>query len=535
MKDTYLEERVGKNAATKERESKLYQKGLETQNQELKLTQMELEFTMNKYADLYDNAPIGYITLNEEDAVIEANLTISEMLRVERHEFIGESFYSYIVPEDHDAHFLFKRKLISTKTRHNCELRLTRCDGKLIHAKLEGRADVNANGKSLFKIVIVDNTVSKLLENNLRQSEKKYRSLIENLDETLFRIAMPSGRVEYISPSAARLFELPLEQFFFMPNALERIIHPDSRKCLRDVWQSALQGKIEHIFEYKIITPRGQEKWIRQSNSIVNDENGTMISIEGICRDVTESRLYEDRLRESDERFRAIANYTYDWESWIGLDGKLLWVNPSVERMTGYNPGECALMSDFPATIIHEEDVEAFRENFKKSIEQNIGTHDFEFRIRRKNGYVLWVSACWQPICAQDGSPNGIRMSVRDISERKENEERLLTLVDELRRSNEIISSNMVELNETRYKLQFSQRNLRELHARKDEFFSLVSRELIDLFTRSQRLSKVIKSEGFQGNEEFVKGFVGDLEGSVHNTLRMIENYFRQASAPLGR
>ena len=61
-------------------------------------------------------------------------------------------------------------------------------------------------------------------------------------------------------------------------------------------------------------------------------------------------------LSEADRLFEAIANYTYDWESWLGHDGQPLWINPAVERMTGYRVAECLAMEDYPLPLVHEED-----------------------------------------------------------------------------------------------------------------------------------------------------------------------------------
>ena len=57
--------------------------------------------------------------------------------------------------------------------------------------------------------------------------------------------------------------------------------------------------------------------------------------------------------------FRAVADYTYDWESWHGTDGRLNWVNPAVERITGYSVGECLAMDDYPSPMVAEEHREA--------------------------------------------------------------------------------------------------------------------------------------------------------------------------------
>ena len=126
-----------------------------------------------------------------------------------------------------------------------------------------------------------------------------------------------------------------------------------------------------------------------------------------------QSRIAE--LKEGERRFRAIADYTYAWENWFGPDGKLRWVNPAVERMTGYSVRECMLMPNFPLPLVHAPDREFMARQHQLALFGHTG-QDLEFRIETRDGRVVWVAMAWQPICAEDGENLGYRSSVRDIS-----------------------------------------------------------------------------------------------------------------------
>jgi PAS domain S-box-containing protein len=143
-----------------------------------------------------------------------------------------------------------------------------------------------------------------------------------------------------------------------------------------------------------------------------------------VVRDITERKRAEEERRESAERFRAIADYTYDWENWIGVDGRLLWVNPAVERMTGYSVSECMAIPDFPLPIVAESDRDMFAREMREAIKGS-SRNDFEFQVRHKEGRLVWVAASWQPIYDSRGVRLGYRSSIRDIAERKRAEEAL--------------------------------------------------------------------------------------------------------------
>lgn len=142
-------------------------------------------------------------------------------------------------------------------------------------------------------------------------------------------------------------------------------------------------------------------------------------------------------LSTSEQRFHAIADYTVDWENWIGPDGKLIWVNSSVERLTGYSPQECLAMPDFPLALVDEGDVERSRAEFTRFVKGGVG-NNFEFRIKHKNGSRFWAAASWQPIYGTSGEFLGQRSSIRDITERKRMQLELQDKVMELEQSEDI-------------------------------------------------------------------------------------------------
>lgn len=123
-------------------------------------------------------------------------------------------------------------------------------------------------------------------------------------------------------------------------------------------------------------------------------------------------------METSEARFRAIADYTYNWESWVGPDGRLLWVNPAVERVTGYTAAECLEMDHYPSALIHEGD-RALVRGFLDDPARSASGHEGEFRILRKNGDISWGAMTWQPIVDARGADAGYRTSVVDITEKK--------------------------------------------------------------------------------------------------------------------
>ena len=122
--------------------------------------------------------------------------------------------------------------------------------------------------------------------------------------------------------------------------------------------------------------------------------------------------------RDREEKFRVIADYSHSWESWFSADGKLLWVNPGVERMTGYNAEECMNQRSHPMEIVHQEDRETVARAMA-SAGKAPSMKELEFRVVCKDGAVRWCAAVSQPAIDTQGRNVGFRASIRDISDRK--------------------------------------------------------------------------------------------------------------------
>lgn len=135
-------------------------------------------------------------------------------------------------------------------------------------------------------------------------------------------------------------------------------------------------------------------------------------------------------LSSSEERFRAIADYSYDWESWIGPDGKPVWISPAVSRLTGYSADECLAMNDFPIPFIYETDRDRMARILADAV-KGVSCDNVEFRIRCKDGSIKWGGVSCQPIYNACGTNTGYRSSVRDITRLKQAEEALLSSLHE--------------------------------------------------------------------------------------------------------
>lgn len=127
------------------------------------------------------------------------------------------------------------------------------------------------------------------------------------------------------------------------------------------------------------------------------------------------------------DAFRTIAEFTYDWETWIDADGRARWVNPAVERITGYSVAECLAHAEYPLCFAHPSDRVRLSRVLASAAKGEAG-NDVEFRVRRKDGRIRWVAVSWQAMRDRRGRSMGYRTSIRDIDERKRMERQMRQL-----------------------------------------------------------------------------------------------------------
>ena len=238
------------------------------------------------------------------------------------------------------------------------------------------------------------------------------------------------------------------------------LLHPDDFRKAMNAMQEHLDGKVDkYEVEYRILAKSGEYKWFYDIGSIVKrDFIGRPLIITGVVLNVTERKktdetlrllneALEDRvvertaellksntaLRQTEEKYRTVADFTYDWEYWINAQGGYNYVSPSCERITGYTVGEFINNPKLLDRIVFTADL-AIWENHKKEGWMNMSggiNPDLNFRIVTKSGTIRWICCVYRRIYS-DGKYLGIRTSNRDITEKIKAENELLNVTIEV-------------------------------------------------------------------------------------------------------
>jgi len=258
-------------------------------------------------------------------------------------------------------------------------------------------------------------------EDELTEYQAKFRILFENVSSG---VAIYEGRNDG-------------EDFVFVDfnSAAEEIEHINKEeligKSIVEMFPGVKEFGLFEVFQrvYKTGTPEHLPISIYKDERIAGWRENYVYrlpsgQIVAVYDDVSARKRNELMTRMTDQCFKAIADYTYDWEVWVAPTGRVLWTNPAIKRVTGYSIKELMAMSDYPMCLIYEEDRERMGRAFQSALEGSTG-NDVEFRIERKDGKIIWVAMSWQPIYDDKGNSLGHRESIRDITIRKEAEQAL--------------------------------------------------------------------------------------------------------------
>ncbi len=301
----------------------------------------------------------------------------------------------------------------------------------------------NPDGDVIGVAVISRNaTERKKGENALRASEERYRRLTENSRDIIFRLTMPDKKFEYVSPAALVLTGHTPDEFCQNLHLMQEIIHPDFQEKLAAQWERMPKGDIPLEYEYRIIHTSGESRWFHQRNTVVKDNTGHIVALEGIVTDITDRKTAEITLKQIEERYRLIAENTGDVIWILNLESlRFCFVSPSVYNLLGYSADE---MMDMTLADILTPEALTYVNNIIPQVLDVIRSGDESARIQthrvdqvRKDGSIITVEIVATLLAGTDLDETEILGVCRDITKQKkalnaleESEERYRSFVE---------------------------------------------------------------------------------------------------------
>ena len=253
------------------------------------------------------------------------------------------------------------------------------------------------------------------------EEDRWLRSVVQNSSE-IVTIVDPDGTLKYASPAFERMLGYDSEQAIGMMNVLDYVHHDDLPHVLEETEKALSEGDITtNKAEYRFRHKDGSWRWLESVGTYLLDEPHVGGAV--VCsRDITERKETEEALRRNEQYFRSVVQNASDVITVLEADGTIRYVSPAVEKVTGYPPEEQAGTNAFDS--VHPEDKQRALGLFAEIL-KTPGDHLLiEFRVPHKDGSWHYLEHVVNNLL-DDPSVNGIVVTSRDVTERKESEERL--------------------------------------------------------------------------------------------------------------
>jgi diguanylate cyclase (GGDEF)-like protein/PAS domain S-box-containing protein len=333
--------------------------------------------------------------------------------------------------------------------------------------------------------VVTDITDRKRAEEALQESETKFRTLAETISAAAF--IFQGTRLRYVNSASEKLTGYSREELLAM-NFWD-VIHPDSRELVKQRGLARQRGEdVPREYETKLLTKSGEERWAEFAVGLIEFEGQPAVMGTGF--DITERKRAEDALRQSEERYRLLADNVTDMIWTRDLSLRPTYTSPSVTRLRGHTVEEA--MAQTLEEVLTPDSLQVARRTLAEELAKESAedkdltrTRTLELEMYRKDGSTIWTEMTVTFLRDEEGRPTGIMGVTRDISERKKAQEALRDS-EELYRTLVETSPDAITLTDLKGKILLCNQQAAALHGAASTE-DMLGRDALDFIVPEER------------------------------------------------
>lgn len=380
------------------------------------------------FGDIFSASPIGIVVETWDGQPIFANPAFCSFLGFNEDELCDKHCVQFSPPEDAEKDWFLFQQLRSGQIDHyQLEKRYFRKDGSLVWGRLSLSLLKN-HPSPLVLAMVEDITDKKAAENALCASEQRMRLAQRAARLGAFDWDVQTG-VNTWTPELEALYGLAPGSFAGTHAAFEDLIHPDDRARLRELVTWTLRTEDPMAGEWRAVWPDGSIHWIAGYWQAFQNSKGDSLRVVGVNLDATERKAAEQALRESEERFRLMANSAPVMIWMSGVDKKPIYFNQTWLEFTGRSL-EAELHAGL-REITHPDDFEPCRKVYYDAFDSR-RSFTKQCRVRRHDGEYRWLFDTGVPRILADGIFAGYIGCCIDITDHKRAEDALSSVSRQL-------------------------------------------------------------------------------------------------------
>jgi PAS domain S-box-containing protein len=417
---------------------------------ERKLMEQEIRQTNAYLENMFENSPDAIAITDNNGRFIRWNKMAEDLYGYTFEEMKGKSGFDLYADKDELEKMLMS--LGREGSVKKWEMRMQRKDGSIVPFEISiGLLKDSQNG-TIGSVCVARNLSEtketlaalrasndqlnqeiierKRSENALHESEERYRQVVQNTNEAI--IVAQDGKLKFVNRVASEIFDFPEGELLSRP--FVDFIHKDDRSMVMDNHLRRLRGEtLPARYPFRLVGKDGGTRWVQIGAAMIEWE-GRAATL-NLLTDITERKLAEESLRESEELYRTLVNLSPDAISVVDVNGLLTFGSPKALQMFGYSPDDEILGRSILLWIAPEEH-EKVSTNIRRLLTEGTPTAT-EHTLIKKDGtrFIGEINAA--VIHSPDGSPMRMIAITRDVTERKrveealrESEQRLSQIID---------------------------------------------------------------------------------------------------------
>jgi PAS domain S-box-containing protein len=400
----------------------VHQAELEMQNEELRRVQLELENSRDRLARLYDFAPIGYLTLDAEGVICEANATAARLLGLERRALLQKRLSRFVAAESQEDLYVHRQRVFTTTGLHSCELKMRPNDRAAFIGQLECVVEPTEQNQPAQCLMALSDVTER------RQAElarARLAAIVDSSDDAIIARNL-NDIITVWNEGAEKLFGYSAAEIVGRPFAA--LVPPDHRDELLRVRQRTERGERATLPDTVRVAKDGRHISVSCGSSPIRDASGRIVGTSVILRDTSRQKAAETAIRRSEQ---ALADFFAEAPIgllWVAPDGRILRANRAQAAMLGCRD-EDLLGSRWPEFCA---DPEAAADMLER-LARRESVRDHLLRLLGKDRSLVHVfidaNGSWE-----DGKLVHSRWFVRDVTRRVELEKEILLVGERVQR-----------------------------------------------------------------------------------------------------
>ncbi len=498
--------------------------------------EMEIKLinSSRKYDSLISEIPDSVWSLKKnslnEKTEFYVSSNIETLTGFSTHHFIDKhsNFIDIIHPNDRDRYLHNINNIADThKFEKSIEYRIITKSGMIHWVRDNANFELSNDGNRILYGVLSDVTKVKNTYFQLKESESKLRTIFDN---SIIGIAIhrKDSEFEFINNAFSEITGYSKSELLKMKEI--DITHPDDRNLTSMKDENIFQNyQKSNTYEKKYICKDGSSVWVMKSTSIMTENDSKVESVLTMIVDINNKKIAEQNLFENELILHKVTEHAHDAIVMMDGAGRVSYWNKAATEIFGYEIDDI-LGKNLHQLLSSQNDYSVFAKafpEFKATGKGRLVNKTYEVNAIKKDGDIVPVELSLSAVKI-DNEWSSIAI-IRDISVRKESEEEIFKLLEEIYLSRELLEEEKVKLNETNIKLSESEENLKEIIRMRDRFFKIIAHDLRNPIGSFGQLTSLMKESWAELDEEDKIEIVNSLDKAAAAAFDLLDNLLEWA------